>query len=133
MKDNSVNLGRKAYVALFPVNAYTTEYIDRRYKKGVNMAMGDPRMAQYLTTEYADNEGRFSMGNLAPGEYYVGALVDWVNTYDYIDSWNNTQTQHDDHSQFVWTQVTVKNGQTTHVSNWNQGSDINWSNKGLLW
>ena len=126
MKDKSVNFGRKAYVVLFPVNSYTTEYITRRYQNGEHMAMGDPRMAKYLCDEYADSEGRFSMRGLAPGEYYVGAMVDWVNEFWDTEADGTSYKNRNSHSQFIWARVSIKNGYTTTVTNWNQGSDINW-------
>jgi hypothetical protein len=127
MKDKSVNFGRKAYVVLFPVNSYTTEYITRRYQNGEHMALGDPRMAKYLSDEYADSEGRFSMRGLAPGEYYVGAMVDWVDEFWDTDADGNSYKSRSDHSQFIWSPTTIRNGYTIHVSSWNQGSDVNWN------
>jgi hypothetical protein len=118
LKDKSVWYGRHSLIMLFPVNAYTTEFITRRYDNGENLAMADDRMAQYLCDEHADGEGAFSMRDLAPGEYYVGATVDF-HYYYYNDDGTKAWVYK---YQYIHARVTVGNGQTTHVTNWSQGA-----------
>jgi hypothetical protein len=125
MRDKSVNVGSHAYIVLYPVNAYTTEYIRREYQHGAHLAPADPRMERYLCDETADANGNFSMRELAPGEYYVATVVHWVNHYWSPDNDNNLQKVSTHHAQYIWARVTIRNGQTTRVTDWNQGADRN--------
>ncbi len=118
LKDGTVWYGRRTLIMLFPVNAYTTEFMERRYGKGENLATADDRMSQYLRDETADSEGRFSMRDLAPGEYYVGATVDF-HYYYYNDDGTKAWVYK---YQYIHARVTVRNGQTAHVASWSQGA-----------
>ena len=106
MRDKSVNVGSRAYIVLYPVNAYTTEYITREYQHGAHLAPADPRMERYLCDETVDGNGNFSMRELAPGEYYVATVVNWVNRYWSPDADNNLQKVSTHHAQYIWARVT---------------------------
>ena len=123
MRDNSMKRGRRSYIVLFPVNAYTTEFIMRQYVHGEHLALADPRMARYLSDETADDQGNFSMRDLAPGDYYVGTMVNWEHHYWSTDSNNILQKVTVHHAQYIYARVTVRNGQTTRVTDWSQGAD----------
>jgi hypothetical protein len=125
MRDKSVNVGTRSYIVLFPVNAYTTEFMTRQYAHGEHLALADDRMARYLCDETADENGNFSMRNLAPGDYYVGTMVHWKNHYWSNDSNNNLEKITTHHAQYIYARVTVRNGHTTRVTDWNQGADRN--------
>jgi hypothetical protein len=118
LKDHSVWYGKKTLVVIFPVNNYTTEFMTRRYEKGENLALADDRLDQYLTKVDADSQGRFWVNHLPPGEYYVGSTVDF-NYYYYNDDGSKNWVYK---YQYIYAQISVKNGYTTHVTHWNQCS-----------
>ena len=125
MKDKSVNTGSGSHVKLLPVNDYTTEMITRKYVHGVQLAPADPRMQPYVRKVTADDNGNFRFTNVTPGDYYVATRVHWVNTYQAADSSNEIQDYSDNHAQFIYARITVRNGQAVQVTDWNQVADWN--------
>jgi hypothetical protein len=125
MKDKSINTGSGSHVKLLPVNTYTTEIITRKYVHGVQLAPADPRIQAYVKKVTADNNGNFSFTGVTPGDYYVATRVHWVNSYYAADAWNQEQTYSDNHAQFIYARITVRNGQTVQVTDWNQVADWN--------
>jgi len=125
MKDNSVNVASDTDIVLIPANAYTTEFMTRQAQHGAHLAPADPRAEKYARHTTADGNGNFSFRNLPPGNYYVGTMVNWINRYWSPDSDNNLQKVSTHHAQYIWASVSVRNGQTMAVTDWNQGADRN--------
>ena len=66
-------------VILKPVTTYTTEWIERGVKKGINLASPDPRAKAFVRTVRADKEGRFRFEGLPPGSYYITCPVNYLS------------------------------------------------------
>ena len=112
-------------VVLFPVNAYTTELIQRKYMAGVNLADGDPRYLKYLRSTPTDDQGNFAFHQIPPGEYYVGSIVNWNSHYWSNDSEGILQKYTIRRNMLICSRVSVSNGQTTRVTRWIQGKRKN--------
>ncbi len=65
-------------VILKPVTTYTTEWIERGVKRGVNLGPPDPRAVAFVRKVKADREGRFRFDRLPPGSYYVACPVNYI-------------------------------------------------------
>jgi hypothetical protein len=125
MRDKSTNVGSNSHIKLLPVNDYTTEYITRKYVHGVQLAPADPQMQPYVRKTTADGDGNFTFTGVTPGEYYVAGRVHWVDENWAADNDNNLQKYDSNHAQFIYSRITVKNGQTVQVTDWNQAADWN--------
>ncbi len=62
-------------VVVNPVTDYSTEWYQRHWIKNENLATADPRAFKYAKTVKTDKGGWFTIVDLPPGEYYVGAVV----------------------------------------------------------
>jgi len=118
LRDHSIWYGNNTEVAVLPVNAYTTEFVQRRCERGENLADSDARESNYLTMVHADSQGRFSAGGLSPGEYYVTSTVDFHYYYYNDDGSKNWVYKY----QYIYSRINVRNGYATHVNQWNQGA-----------
>ena len=112
-------------VVLLPVNAYTTESIQRKYIAGVNLADGDPRYVKYIRSTSTDDQGNFAFHQIPPGEYYVGSVVNWNSHYWSTDSEGILQKYTLRQNMLICARVSVSNGQTTSVTHWIQGKRKN--------
>jgi hypothetical protein len=120
MKNDSIRF-LDTSIDLVPVNAYTTEIIQRRLIEGHNLLPADPRYRQYVRSAPADDHGRFAFHNLPSGDYYLGSSVDWRDWSWFTDNDNNMYKVWSNYAVPIYAQVTVKNGQTVRVTDWNYG------------
>lgn len=58
-----------------PVTDYSTEWYQRHWVKNERLAAPDPRTRKYTRMVKTDKNGWFTIVDLPPGEYYVGAIV----------------------------------------------------------
>ena len=116
-------VGSNEPITLLPVNAYTDETIQRKFINGENLDNGDPRYARYWRDSQTDDRGHFTFRQLPPGNYYVGAEVQWNTYYWAPDSDNNQQKWAVLHTMLVYARVTVRNGQTSTVIEWHEGKE----------
>jgi len=121
MKDGTVRYAHNAMVDLVPVNAYTTESIQRYFVRGENIADFDPRLPKYRHSTMTDANGNFVLRNLPAGTYYAEASVVWHYTSTmYVNSASGDgstvpQDYPDSTLKNVWGKVSVGKGQTAHV------------------
>ena len=107
-------------VELLPVNAYTTEMVQGGLLTGHPM-QSDPRLAKYRRSAKSDSSGNFAIRHVPAGEYYVISFAEWSYSYD---SENADDTGTDritaDFKKPIFAKISVRSGQTAHVSQWNQ-------------
>jgi len=108
-------------VILFPVNAYTTETIQRKYEKGEKLAEGDSRYYQYLRVTRADREGNFVFRQIPAGDYYVGTDVGWSCWNWDTDSDGSLYKMTIHRSSRIYARISVGEGQAGRVTRWSQG------------
>jgi len=120
MTDHTMKIGSNVTLVLLPVNAYTTESIQRKYLGGENLADGDPRYDKYVHAAQADDQGYFAFHQIPPGDYFVGTNVVWSywiwNTDGEGVMYKITITRR----TRIFTRVSVHNGQTIRVTDWVQ-------------
>jgi hypothetical protein len=116
LTDKSVRYGKDVWLLLLPVNAYTTESIQRKYIAGENLADGPPRYQKYLRSAQADDQGNFAFRHVPPGDYYVGTTIDCSYWYWNADGTKATVNR----DQYIYATVSVQNGQTVTVTEWSQ-------------
>jgi hypothetical protein len=108
-------------VTLMPVNAYTTEIVQRSYVRPENLQEPDPRFQKYVRQVESDGAGNFVFRNVPPGNYYVSCDV----TYSYpsynTDSNGNQVETPLYYDRWIYAKVRVSSGQTTTVESWEQG------------
>jgi hypothetical protein len=76
-RSGEVRYGSGSPMYLNPVTAYSTEWWQRGFIGGENLADADPRAAQTFRTATADGEGRFRFDSLPAGDYFIGSSVYW--------------------------------------------------------
>ncbi len=121
-----MNSGKIRYVentsmALTPVNTYTSESIQRRYINGENLTPSDARLQKYARSVPTDSRGRFAFDHLPPGEYYIGSSVDWKDVSYNADPAGILVPTYYEYAIPIYARITVKNGQTVRVTNWETG------------
>jgi hypothetical protein len=126
MEDNSVRYLENSSIDLQPVNAYTTEIIERRFARGENLMPSDPRYLRQGRSAPTDATGHFEFHGLPSGEYYVGSSVDWKNWYWNTDGEGVMYKVWVQYAQPVYARVSVKNGQTVRVTDWSYGKERSW-------
>ena len=108
-------------VNLMPVNAYTTEIVQRLYVKHENLQDPDPRFQKYVRQVESDGAGNFVFRNVPPGNYYASCDV----TYSYpsynTDSNGNQVETELYYDQWIYAKIRVRSGQTAIVESWEQG------------
>ncbi len=113
------------YVDLLPVNAYTTESIQRGFLRGQKL-QPDPRLEKYRRSATSDSNGNFTIRHVPPGQYYLGTVAAWEHHYE-SENADNTGTDKmvAEHKRPIFAKVSVHNGETVRVNRWNQeGPDI---------
>lgn len=111
-------------VVVAPVNAYTTENIQRRYIGGEHLRSADSRIDQYLHTGTTDRDGNFTVRGIPPGEYYVESEVTWTTSRLETDNDGIESNMHVDHEKLVFSRITIRNGQVVRVTAWNQSNPV---------
>lgn len=112
------------WVAVVPVNAYTTENIRRRFIKGEHLQSADKRIDKYLRSATTDSEGHFTIRGVPPGTYYVQSEVTWTTSHEETDNDGIEENMHVDHEKLVYAQISVKNGQAVRVASWDQSNPV---------
>jgi hypothetical protein len=126
MKDNSVQYMENSSLDLQPVNAYTTEIIERRFVQGENLMPSDPRYIRQGRSAPTDAMGHFEFHGLPPGEYYMGNSVDWKDWQWNTDGEGVMYKVWIQYAAPIYAKVSVRNGQTVRVTDWNYGKERSW-------
>jgi len=135
-KDGTTYYADHQVVVLAPVNAYTTENIRRRFVNGENLRSADPRIDKYLRSAMTDATGHFVIRGVPAGEYYVDGAVPWVTSYNDVDSDGISTVMHVNHEKLYFTRISLKGGQTMHITKWDQRNpvyDSFYAYGGTLW
>jgi hypothetical protein len=108
-------------VTLMPVNAYTTEIVQRSYVQQENLQEPDPRFQRYVRQVESDRAGNFVFRSVPPGNYYVSCDVTYsFPSYNTDSNGNQTETPLY-YDQWIYAKVRVRSGQTAMVESWEQG------------
>jgi hypothetical protein len=119
-RDHSRLYASRQYVDITPVNAYTTENIQRRFIHGEKLRSAPAAIDKYDRTTTADAEGNFVLRGIPPGDYYLRFEVPWTSSYPGVDDGGNNVTWHVNHSKLAYARISVKNGQTVRVTTFDQ-------------
>ncbi len=111
-------------IVLAPVNAYTTENIQRRFQRGENLRSADQRIDKYLRSAVSDGQGNFVIRGVPSGDYYVEAKVGWTTQHEETDNDGIEEMMNVDHDKLIYARVSIKNGQSARVTSWNQDSPV---------
>jgi hypothetical protein len=120
-RDSSQRAATNTVLALMPVTDYTTEITERFYARREKLEAADPRITRYVRRAQSDEAGNFAFHNLPPGDYYVSCDVRWWEQTYGTDSSGNVTPTDVAFDQWIYAKVSVRNGQTATVENWNQG------------
>ncbi len=104
--DGVTHWGIQDYVTLIPVTSYTKEMVDREIVHAEYLAPSDARFHKYVRVTTTDGRGNFTFDQVAPGDYFVTCLVDWL-----LGDINDGIYEH----QWACERVTVGRGQTLHL------------------
>jgi hypothetical protein len=116
-------LGGNAGVTLMPVNAYTTEIVQRLYVQQENLQAPDPRFQKYVRQVESDGAGNCIFRNVPPGDYYASCDVTYSEPSYNTDS-SGKQVETELYSaHWIYARVRVRSGQTVSVESWEQGGD----------
>lgn len=110
-----------ATVKLLPANDYTEEIAERHYYNRVKLEPPDPRLARYVRRTHPDDDGHFTFHGLPAGRYYVSCHLKWSVPWTYVDNDNTIWDNESKEDQWIYAEVSVANGQTVNVADWNQG------------
>lgn len=104
-----------------PVNAYTTEIVQRVYIQDENLQDPDPRFQKYVRQVESDGDGNFVFRNVPAGDYYASCDVTYsYPSYNTDSSGNQVETELY-YDQRIYAKVRVRSGQTVTVESWEQG------------
>lgn len=107
-------------VNLMPVNAYTTEIVQRLYLKRENLQDPDPRFQKYVRQVESDGDGNFVFRNVPPGNYYASCDVTFSYPSYNTDSNGNQVETELYYDQWIYAKIRVGIGQTATVESWEQ-------------
>lgn len=111
-------------VAVAPVNAYTSENIQRRFRKGERLRSADRRIDKYLRSAPTDGDGNFIIRGIPAGDYFVETKVSWTTQHREIDNDGIEENMNVDHDKLIYARVSLKPGQTARLMTWNQGGPV---------
>lgn len=109
-------------VFLLPVNACTTENVQRRFVNGENLAAADKRQGQFQRSVATDGDGNFTFRGVPTGEYYVEGDMPWLTTYVSTDDQGISERLYVSHFKYYFARIAVKDGQTTRVAQFDQST-----------
>jgi hypothetical protein len=113
-EDPSLVFESNTTISMVPVNEYTSEMIHFTFEQAGNiLTPADPRYARYVRTTKTDQQGRFAFHHLPPGDYYVMATI------TVYQRWANLNNEFYGQVTPMYVRVSVRNGQTVQVTNWN--------------
>ncbi len=107
-------------IILVPVNAYTTENVQRRFINGENLHAADKRLDQYARTVDTDDGGNFAFRGVPSGEYYLEGEMPWTTSYMDTDDQGISERMHVSYFKYYYARVSVKDGQTVRVTQFDQ-------------
>ena len=107
-------------IVLVPVNAYTTENVQRRFINGENLHAADKRLGQYARTVDTDDGGNFTFRGVASGDYYLEGEMPWITSYMSTDDQGISERMYVSYFKYYFTRISVKDGQTTQVTQFDQ-------------
>ena len=106
-----------------PVNAYTTEIMQRTVVQRENLQDPDPRFQKYVRQVETDGDGNFVFRNVPPGDYYVSCDVTYsYPSYNTDSNANQVETELY-YDKEIYAEVRVGAGQTATVESWQQGQE----------
>ena len=105
---------------LVPVNAYTTENVQRRFIGGEKLADSDKRILAYERNADTDRDGHFAFRNVPAGDYYIEGELPWYETYMSTDNDNIETRVYVAYFKYYFARITVKDGQTIQVTQFDQ-------------
>ena len=120
MTNHTTRIGADVVLVLLPVNAYTTETIERKYEGGENLADGDPRYYKHVRDVRSDGQGYFAFRQIPPGDYYVGGTVPWSHWIWNTDGEGVMYKITINRSTKIYARVSVGNGSSVKVTQWTQ-------------
>ena len=120
MTNHTTRVGAGVVLVLLPVNAYTTETIQRKYEGGENLADGDPRYYKHVRAVRSDGQGYFAFRQIPPGDYYVGGTVMWSHWIWNVDGEGVMSKVTITRSTKIYARVSVGNGSSVKVTQWIQ-------------
>jgi hypothetical protein len=105
-------------VSLMPINAYTTETVQRLYAGRENLQGADPRLQKYVREVTSDGDGNFVFRNVPPGNYYASCDVTWWDVSYNTDSSGNQVEANLNYDKWIYAKVPVRSGQSVTVASW---------------
>jgi len=105
---------------LVPVNAYTTENVQRRFIGGEKLAHSDKRILAYERDADTDQDGHFTFHNVPAGDYYIEGELPWLETYMSTDNDGIEERLYVAYFKYYFARVTVKDGQAVQVTQFDQ-------------
>jgi hypothetical protein len=117
MKNDSERVGRNTTIDAAPATDYFKEVIDVAFARNRKLTPGDPRAKKYVRTIPTNDEGEFEFHHLPAGDWFIGTDVEWRHSILDADSnevWLKEVVP-------IYARVTVKDGQTVKVTDWNYG------------
>jgi len=121
LRDNTVKVAENCDIGLMPDTAYSEEIANRVFTRGKKLQPADPRFTKYVRYGTTDGDGNFVFNQVHPGDYYVFMDLPFHYTDHETDSDGNTTAYRIEDDQWIFAQITVKDGQTTKVNDWAQG------------
>jgi hypothetical protein len=121
IRGNPVRVAANTIVALMPINAYTTEIVQRSYAGHEHLQEADPRLQKYVREVTSDGDGNFVFRNVPPGNYYASCDVTWWDVSYNTDSSGNQVEANLNYDQWIYAKVSVRTGQNATVESWDHG------------
>jgi hypothetical protein len=121
LRDKTVELGDNDEMGLMPDTAYTEEIGDRMFTKGQKLVPPDPRFTKYVKYVNSDGNGDFVFDHVKAGDYFVFCDLPFQTEEDETNDDGSTTQMEVWDRQWIYAQITVKDGETINVTNWNQG------------
>jgi hypothetical protein len=121
LRDKTVQIANNDEIGLMPDTAYTEEIEDRLFTKGQKLVAPDSRFTKYVKYGYTDGEGNFAFTHVKAGDYFVFCDLPFEYEEDETNDDGSTTQMEIQDTQWIYAPVTVKDGETMNVTDWNQG------------
>lgn len=106
---------------LLPVNAYTSEIIQKQFVEGRNLAPSDSGLARYLHIAQADGMGNFTFRGVPAGSYFLVSQVESSHCIWNTDQDGNLSKITITNRTPLYARISVHDGQTVKVPDWTRG------------
>jgi hypothetical protein len=73
-------IGADNEVTLEPVSSYSDQWYEVAYLNNKSLKKADPRYGKYVLKVKADEQGKYTFNNVAPGNYYLSSPFFWTAT-----------------------------------------------------